>query len=219
MYRLNFGFLSQFYGLLLEGAIRSLTIIFFSAIIGFIFGTMLALGRRANCKLLNVLCAAIVDVLRNTPFLVQLFFMFYGLAQLGIKTQPMITVIITLGISASASNCEVIRAGFLAVKKQYFECSAALGFSPLLTLRYVVLPISLRVAFKPLTNNFVNLILTSAVAFYIGIPELMGNAQTIISRVSRPFEMYLVILMCYCIFTFALSFLAKIIDRRISITL
>ena len=218
-YRLNFRFLSRYGDMLLLGARRSFTIIFFAAIIGFTLGTILALGRRSRSKPLNILCAVIVDFLRNTPFLVQLFFVFYGLPEIGINTDPMLTAIIALGINVSASNCEVIRAGLMAVKTPYYECSAALGFSPFQTMRYVVLPIALRAAFKPLTSNFVNLVLTSSVAFYISISEIMGTAKTVIARTSRPFEVYLVILACYCVFTFTISFIAKYIDSKISITL
>ena len=219
MYRLSFRFLPQYRDVLLLGIGRSFIIIFFSAIIAFILGILLALGKRSKIKPLYFLCAAVVDFLRNTPFLVQLFFFFYGLPYLGIRTTPMATAIIALGISASAPNCEVIRAGLMAVKTSYYECSAALGFSPFQTMRYVVLPISLRVAFKPLTSNFVNLVLTSSVAFIIAINEIMGVAKTISSRTSRPFEVYLVILVCYCMFTFSISFIAKCIDKKISITL
>ena len=218
-YRLSFKFLSQYGDMLLLGARRTLTIIVFSAIIGFALGILLALGRRSKNKPLNIFCAAVVDFLRNTPFLVQLFFLFYGLPEIGINTDPMTTAIIALGINSSAPNCEVIRAGLMAVKTGYYECSAALGFSHFQTMRYVVLPISLRVAFKPLTSNFVNLALTSSVVFYISISEVMGTAKTIIARTSRPFEVYLVIWACYCVFTFSISFLSKYIDRKISITL
>ena len=219
MYRFSFRFLPRYSGMLLSGVRLSLVIILFSAILGFALGPLLAMGRRSKIKPLSLTCAAIVDVLRNTPFLVQLFFLFYGLPQLGLRPSPLVTAIIALGINTSAPNCEVIRAGLMAVKSGYYECSSALGFSYLQTMRYVILPIALRVAFKPLTSNFVNLVLTSSVAFYISIPEIMGTAKTVITRTARPFEMYFVILICYCLVTFSLSFIAKYIDRKISITL
>ena len=205
--------------MLMQGIRLSLTIVLFSTILGFTLGTLLALGRRSKIKPLSLLCAAIVDILRNTPFLVQLFFIFYGLPTLGIQTNPMVTAIIALGINTSAPNCEMIRAGLMAVKTGYYECSLALGFSQFQTMRYVILPIALRVAFKPLTSNFVNLVLTSSTVFYIAIPEIMGSAKNIITRTGRPFEMYLVILVIYCVVTFTLSFVAKSIDRKIAITL
>ena len=149
----------------------------------------------------------------------QLFFFYYGLPVLGIETQPLATAIIALSINTSAANCEVIRAGLMAVKKGYYECAAALGFTPLQTIRYVVLPISLRVAFKPMVNNFVNLILTTSTCFSVTVVDLMGAGKIINGRVDRPFEIYLMLLVMYCCLTFAISAISKVIDKKIAITL
>lgn len=153
------------------------------------------------------------------PFLVQLFFFYYGLPELGIQTDPLITAIIALSINTSAVNCEVIRAGLMAVKKGYYECASALGYSPLQTIRHVVLPISLRVSFKPLVNNFVNLVLTTSVAFSVSVMELMGAGKIINGRVDKPFEIYVMLLLIYCVFTFLISVVSKAVDRKIAIQL
>ncbi len=219
MYQMNFRFLEQYAPMMLEGMGRSAIIIVCSLVLSFCLGTVMALFRNSKSKALRGIGAGWVNFLRNTPFLVQLFFFFYGLPQLGINTDPMVTAIIALGVNSSATNCEAIRSGLLAVKKNYYECAYALGFSALQTIKTIVLPISLRVAFKPLTNNFVNLALTSSVAFSVTVMEIMGSAKTVVARTSRPFEVYLIILVCYCIFTFLISFISKAIDRKIHITL
>ncbi|MCI8585110.1 MAG: amino acid ABC transporter permease [Lachnospiraceae bacterium] len=221
MYRLNFRFLSnpQYIALLKEGAVNTVIITFFCLIFGFLIGLVIALLRQSKNKVLRFLGAFWVDFLRNTPFLVQLFFFYYGLPQLGIDTDPLITSIIALSINVSAGNCEVIRAGLMAVKKSYYECAAALGFGPLQTIRYVVLPISLRVSFKPLVNNFVNLVLTTSVCFSITVVDMMGASKIINGRVDRPFEIYLLLLAAYCILTFLVSMISKVVDKKIAITL
>lgn len=219
MYRLNFRFLQQYGDLLLQGAGNTVIIVVCSLILGFLLGMVMALLRRSKSKVLRGIGTSWVNFLRNTPFLVQLFFFFYGLPAIGIATDPMITAIIALGINSSAPNCEVIRSGLMAIKKDYYECAAALGFTPFQTLRYVVMPTALRIAFKPLTSNFVNLVLTSSVAFSITASETMYAAKTISARTSRPFEVYLLILVCYGVMTFFIAFLAKFIDKKISITL
>ena len=81
------------------------------------------------------------------------------------------------------------------------------------------MPISLRLAFKPLTSNFVNLVLTSSVCYGITLMEIMGVAKTVSARSNRPFEVYIVLLVAYCIFTYLVSFIAKAIDRKIQIKL
>lgn len=219
MYKLNFHFLDKYGDMLLDGMKSTLVIVVWCLVIGLVLGTVMALFKQSKNKLLRVFATVYVDVLRNTPFLVQLFFFFYGLPALGIQTDAFVTAIIALGINTSAQNCEIIRSGLLAVKRDYYECATALGYTKLQTLRYFVLPISFRLAFKSLVNNFVNLVLTSSVCFSITVVETMGAAKIIVGRTSRPFEIYLLILLCYCVFTYIISFIAKLIDRKIRIVL
>lgn len=219
--RLNFRFLKNptYIALLQEGVTNTIIITFFCLIFGFLIGLVVALMRQSKSKPLKYFGAFWVDFLRNTPFLVQLFFFYYGLPALGIETDPLATAIIALSINSSAVNCEVIRAGLMAVKKSYYECAAALGFTPFQTIRYVVLPISLRVAFKPMVNNFVNLILTTSTCFSVTVIDLMGAGKIINGRVDRPFEVYILLLVMYCCITFTISAISKVIDKKIAITL
>ena len=215
----NFRFLGRYGGLFLGGAGMTVLISLTSMVLGFFIGLVAAVMRRSRSKALRAVGTIWVEFLRNTPFLVQLFFLYFGLPQLGIKTDPIITAILALSINTSAGNCEVIRSGLMAVKKGYYECAYALGLSHFDAFRYVVVPISLRVAFKPLTSNFINLILTSSVAFSITVSELMGVSKTVAAKTSQPFEVYIVILLSYCVLTFALSFLAKYVDKKIALSL
>lgn len=219
MYRLNFNFLSKYGVTLLDGMKTTLILLASCLIIGFVLGLIMALFKQSKNRFLRVAATIWVDVLRNTPFLVQLFFFYYGLPVFGIDTNPMVTAIIALSINTSAPNCEIMRSGLMAVKTEYYECASALGYSKWQTLRLFVLPIALRVAFKSLVNNFINLALTSSVCFSITVVETMGAAKIIVGRTSRPFEIYLLILLCYCVFTYILSFAAKAIDKKIQIAL
>ncbi len=218
-YQLNFRVLSQYSDLFLNGIVLTAKISLGAMVISFFLGVVLAIMRQSKSKLASRLAGAWVEVLRNTPFLIQLFFFYYGLPQFGIYVDALTVGIVALGINASAPNCEVIRSGLLAVKTGYYEASTALGFSKLQNFLFVVLPISLRLAFKPLTSNFVNLVLTSSVCYGITLMEIMGAAKTASARSNRPFEIYLVLLISYCLFTYAVSFIAKAIDKRIEIKL
>ena len=218
-YKLNFRVLLQYSDLFLEGVVLTVKICVGSLIISFFLGAILAIMRQSKNKLLRGVSTVWVEVLRNTPFLIQLFFFYYGLPQLGIYVDALVVAIIALGINASAPNCEVIRSGLMAVKTGYYEASTALGFSKFQTFLHVVMPISLRLAFKPLTSNFVNLVLTSSVCYGITLMEIMGVAKTVSARSNRPFEVYIILLFAYCIFTYLVSFVAKAIDRKIQIKL
>jgi polar amino acid transport system permease protein/putative glutamine transport system permease protein len=216
---LNFSFLSRYSAAIFRGIQYTVLISILSLFFGFALGIVVALMRRSKFAPFRIISTCWVEFLRNTPFLVQLFFLYYGLPELGINTEPVTTAIIALSISSSVPNCEVIRSGLMAVKKGYYETSHALGFSVFETFIYVVLPISLRLAFKPLTSNFINLVLTSSVVFSITVNEMMGQFKTIAASTSRPFEVFLTIMLAYCVLTFLLSFVSKIIDKKISITL
>ena len=218
-YRISFKFLSKYYALLLTGIKNTLIICSLSLVFSFILGILLALMRRSNSKIMRGFSACWVNILRNTPFLVQLFFFYYGLPELGISTSPMIVSVIALSINGSASNCEIIRSGLLAVKKGYYETAYALGFTKFQVMKDIIIPVSLRIAFKALTNNFINLILTSSTCFAATTMEIMGAAKCISSYASKPFEIFLLILILYCILTFTISFACKAIEKKIHIQL
>ena len=218
-YKLNFRVLTQYADLFMQGVTLTLKICVGALIISFFLGAVLAIMRQSKSRLLRGISTVWVEVLRNTPFLIQLFFFSYGLPQLGIYVDALVVAIIALGINSSAPNCEVIRSGLMAVKTGYYEASSALGFSKFQTFVHVVMPISLRLAFKPLTSNFVNLVLTSSVCYGITLMEIMGVAKTVSARSNRPFEVYIILLVAYCIFTYLVSFVAKAIDRKIEIKL
>lgn len=218
-YKLNFKVLLQYADLFMEGVGLTVQICVGALIISFFLGALLAVMRQSQNKLARGFATVWVEVLRNTPFLIQLFFFYYGLPQFGLYVDALVVAIIALGINSSAPNCEVIRSGLMAVKTGYYEASAALGFSKFQTFVHVVMPISLRLAFKPLTSNFVNLVLTSSVCYGITLMEIMGVAKTVSARSNRPFEVYIILLVAYCIFTYLVSFVAKAIDRKIQIKL
>lgn len=218
-YRMNFRFLTKYYTLLLTGIKNTLIIISLSLVFSFVLGIVFALMRQSKNRFLRGFAAVWVNLLRNTPFLVQLFFFYYGLPELGIITSPMVVSVIALSINGSASNCEIIRSGLLAVKNGYYETAEALGFSKFQTFSYIIIPISLRIAFKALTNNFINLILTSSTCFAATTMEIMGTAKCVSSYCSKPFEVFLLILVLYCVLTFTISFLCKLIEKKIHIQL
>lgn len=151
-----------------------------------------------------------IDVFRNTPFLVQLFFFYFGLPEIGITIGPVPTGIIALSLSTAASSAEVIRAGMETVDRGVVEAARAFALTGFQVYRYVIMPIALRVAWRPLGSVFINMVLTTSVLSAITVNDLMGNAMTLSSRTFRPFEVYLTVLVMYCAVTFTLSALVNV---------
>lgn len=218
-YTLNFKVLFQYWDLFMDGVGLTVKICIGSLIISFFLGMILAIMRESKNKVARVVSTVWVEVLRNTPFLIQLFFFYYGLPMIGIYIDALVVAIVALGINSSAPNCEVIRSGLMAVKKGYYEATYALGFSKFQTFTKVIMPIALRLAFKPLTSNFVNMVLTSSTCYGITLMEIMGVAKTVSARSNRPFEVYIILMIAYCIFTYLISFICKAIDKKIEIKL
>ncbi|MBP3409836.1 MAG: amino acid ABC transporter permease, partial [Clostridia bacterium] len=181
-YTLNFKVLFQYWDLFMDGVGLTVKICIGSLIISFFLGMILAIMRESKNKVARVVSTVWVEVLRNTPFLIQLFFFYYGLPMIGIYIDALVVAIVALGINSSAPNCEVIRSGLMAVKKGYYEATYALGFSKFQTFTKVIMPIALRLAFKPLTSNFVNMVLTSSTCYGITLMEIMGVAKTVSAR-------------------------------------
>ena len=199
---------------LLNGLKITFLISIFSLFIGFFLGMVIAFMRISKSKLLSKIAIAYVEFFRNTPFLVQLFFFYFGLPELGIITEPITTAIIALGVNSAANNSEVIRAGIISINKGLVEAAESLGLTKFQVVRLVIIPNALRVTFRPLGSNFINLILTTSVAVSITANELMSNAMTLSSNSFRPFEIYLSILVLYCILTFSLSGIIHFVDKK-----
>ena len=219
MYSMNFRFLREYLPDFLQGMKITVILTSSSLVFGFILGVIFALLHNSKNRALHLIALSWVEFIRNTPFLVQLFFLYYGLPELGISTSPITTGIIALSLNVSAANCEVIRAGLLGVKKSYIESSLALGFSPFQIVLHTTVPIAVRLCFRSLMNNFINLVLTSSVVFSITVIELMGTGKLVSTWTSRPIEVFLTVMLAYCVITFTLTAIGALVNKKIAIQL
>ena len=170
-----------------------------------VLGVGLALGRTARARGIRLLATAYIDLFRNTPFLVQLFFFYYGLAEIGLDIDPVVTGIIALSLSTATHNGEALRAGIEAVDGGVVEAARSMALSRWQTYRHVILPIAFRTALRPMGSVFINMVLTTSILSTITVNDLMGNAMTVAGETFRPFEVYVVLLLLYCVLTFTLS--------------
>lgn len=183
--------------------------ILFSLVLGF----PLALARESRHRAVRGLAVAYIDLFRNTPFVVQLFFFFYGLPDVGVRLDAVATGVLALSLATATNTAEAIRAGIASVPRGVVEAAEAFGLSPLQRLRAVVLPIAFRFAVRPLGSVFVNLVLTTSVVSTITVDDLMSRAETLASDTFRPFEVYVLVMLFYCAITFAVSGLTNLAAR------
>ncbi len=190
---------------LLEGLAVTVCVAVAAIVLSFVLGVLLAICRISQRRGLRVFASVYIDVFRNTPFLVQLFFLYYGLPEIGIPTDPIPTGILALSLACAAGNAEIIRAGIETVSKGIVDAGRSFGMSAYQIYRYLILPNALRISWRPLGNAFVNLVLTTSILSTITVNDLAGNAANVSAETFKPFEVYLTVLVTYCAVTFTLS--------------
>jgi polar amino acid transport system permease protein len=172
---------------------------------GFAIGVACAAGRVYGPPLLRWMIGAYVEVIRNTPLLVQLFLVYFGLPSLGLRFDGLTAAILTLTVNLGAYTTEIVRAGLEAVPKAQVEAGLSLGLSGLQVFRYVVVFPALKAMFPALASQFVLLMLATSVASQISVEDLFHAASIVQSRTFRDFEVYIEIGVLYL----ALAFLFR----------
>jgi polar amino acid transport system permease protein/putative glutamine transport system permease protein len=182
----------------------------------FIVGALVAIAVTSASKVLRTIALVYVDLFRNVPFIVQLFFFYYGLPEIGIYIDAFTTGVIALSIAGGAFTSDVIRAGILAIDPGIIEAAEVSGLNKRKTFSKIVLPIALRTSIRPLGSVFINLILTSSILSTITLNELTGTAKIVASDTFRPFEVYCVLLVAYAALTWAVSIAIGVLHRRLN---
>ncbi len=179
-------------------------------------GIAAALMRTASSAAARRAAAVYVDVFRNVPCIVPLFFLFYGLPEIGLEPSAFATGVLALSLAGGAFVSDVIRSGILALEPGVLEAAQVSGLSRLAIYRRIVLPIALRTSVRPLGAVFVNLILTASILSAITLNELTGAAKIVASDTFAPFEVYLLLLLLYAAMTWLVSLMSGALHRRLN---
>lgn len=191
-YQFEFGWLFEYYPQIVKGIGITIQLIAVGAVAGISLGIVCAWVRALGPAWLKPAVAAYVELIRNTPFLIQLFFIFFGLPSLGLKLSELQAANIAMVVNLGAYSSEIIRAGIQATPKGQFEAGASLAMTPFETFRHVVLIPSLERIWPALSSQVVIVMLGSAVVSQIAAEDLTFAANFIQSRTFRAFEAYMV---------------------------
>jgi polar amino acid transport system permease protein len=206
-YKFDFGPVLDGFPNLMWGCLGTLGL----ALSGMTLAIMIGIGgvvlRDSRVEPLRWLVMAFVEVVRNTPFLVQIYFIFFALPLAGILLNPTITAIIALGINGGAYAIEIIRGGVQSINKGQVEAGLALGLRKSVIFRTIVLKPALRAVYPSLTSQFVLLTLTTSIASAVSAYELTYVAKRIESDSFRSFEVYGAVTLLYL----AMSWLVMLI--------
>ena len=214
-YELDFGALLQYLSLFAEGTAVTLGLTAVAAALGLalsIAGAAAASGPLAGARRL---IAAYVEFIRNTPFIVQMFFVYFGLPSLGLRLSAMAAAVLAMTINLTAYAIEIVRAGIEGVPAGQREAARALGLRPALVFALIVLPQALANVYPALASQIVITMLESAVVSQIAVVDLTHVADFIQSRNFRAFETYLVITVVYLVLAVLMRRLLARMGRRL----
>ena len=200
--------------ILCEGAVVTIEITLGALVIAFVLGLSLAIVRTSRLPLARPLIAIYVEIFRDVPPLTQLFIIYFGLTYVGIRLDPFTAAIVGLGLNGSAYCAEIFRSGFSALHQGQREAAAAVGMTPLKTMRFIILPQAFRIALPPLTNYAIGLIKDTAVASAVAAPEILFRARNLTSETYETPLIYLLVAIIFFCLTFPLARLSEHLERR-----
>ncbi|MEB0077438.1 amino acid ABC transporter permease [Pseudomonas sp. CCI3.2] len=200
--------------LLLRGALFTLELTAIGTLFGVGLGIVGAVCRAWNIRPYSSIFGVYVELIRNTPFLVQLFFIFFGLPSLGVKISEWEAAVLAMVVNLGAYSTEIIRAGIQAVSRGQLEAAAALAMSRTEAFRHVVLIPALGKVWPALTSQIIIVMLGSAVCSQIATEELSFAANFIQSRNFRAFETYIVTTLIYLCMAVLIRQLLAWVGRR-----
>jgi polar amino acid transport system permease protein len=209
IYVFDYSWLADYWDVLLSGLWVTVWLILVGATLGVSLGIACAWARALGPAWLKPIVAAYVELIRNTPFLIQLFFIFFGLPSLGVQMSELTAALLAMVINLGAYSCEIVRAGIQATPKGQFEAGWSLGMSRFETFRHVVLVPALQRIWPALSSQIVIVMLGSAVVSQIAAQDLSFAANFIQSRTFRAFETYIVATLIYLALAIALRQLLR----------
>ncbi|MCA1492370.1 amino acid ABC transporter permease [Sinorhizobium alkalisoli] len=213
-YRFDFGAVLDRAPELLWGSLGTLGLALAGMLLALVIGILGVVARTSKSEITRTPVIVFVEVVRNTPFLVQIFFIYFALPLMGIRFNPTVTAIIALGINGGAYAIEIIRGGVESVSRGQIEAGFALGLHKADVFRLIVLKPALRAIYPSLTSQFIMLTLTTSVCTSIAAYELTSAAQRIESDTFRSFEVYFTVTAIYLVISTLMMGLFALISRR-----
>ncbi len=191
---------------LLKGAVLTVELSFLGILFGFFLGIGMGLARLSQSRLIRLPARAYIDTFRGTPMLVQLFLIYYGLPQVGIRFSPFLAALIGLGLNSAAYVAEIARGAIQSIHTGQWEAARASGMSDFHRMLHVIFPQAFKRMIPPLGNEFILLIKSSSLVSTIAMVELTRTAQLIASATFRPMELLVGAALIYLAMNIVLQF-------------
>ena len=213
-YTFQFGVVAKHLPYLIGGAWVSLLLAFLAFWAGAVIGLLGAMGKTFGGRVVYRVIDVYVVFFTNTPALVQIYVIFYGLPDLGIVLSPFNSVLLGLTLNCGAYLTEIQRAGFQSVRREELEAAETLGMSLWQTVRYVIAPHIAKTLYAPLSNFYIWIVLGSSMAGIFAVEELTGRAINVSSSTFRTIEVFSYTAGIYVVLTVVASALLALIGRH-----
>jgi His/Glu/Gln/Arg/opine family amino acid ABC transporter permease subunit len=209
-------FVSENWDELVQGFLNTLKVSALGIAGALVIGVVLGAARAHRVPVVSQLTAVYVEVIRNTPILVLIFMIFYGLPQLGVTWDSFTVAWLSVMLWGGAFNTENFRAGFLAVSQRHREAAYALGFGPLGTFANVTFPLGGRIALPSSINTYISVLKNTALMYVIAYPELTTTAINISALTLETTEALTVLAIVYLTLVWTLSWALRRLERHLA---
>jgi polar amino acid transport system permease protein/cystine transport system permease protein len=184
-------------------------------VLAIVAGLVLALLQTVRIGLVTLVVRTYIELVRGTPVLAQLFILYFGLTEIGIRFTPIQAAILGLGLNGGAYLAEVFRAGIESIHAGQMEAALTVGMTPLAAMRYVVLPQALNVVVPPTTNYSIALLKDTAIVSAVAAPEIMFKARNLVMETYLSAQIYLLVALMYLVMSLILAFISRRLERRL----
>lgn len=212
---MNYDFIIKHIPMYVKAAKLTLSIGFIGIIISIFIGLVLSIIRYYKVPVLSKIAGAYIELSRNTPLLIQLFFLYFGLPQLGIKLSSVTCAVIGLSFLGSSYMAEAFRSGFEATSTSQIESGISLGLDNRQLIRYVILPQAFSVAVPSISANIIFLLKETSVFSAVALADLMFVAKDLIGLYYKTDEALFMLVVSYLIILLPISLLLSYIERRV----
>lgn len=212
---LNFEFMQKYLPWYIDAAILTVRIAFFGILLSLVLGIVCSIVQYYRIPVVRRVVSVYVEISRNTPLLVQLFFLYFGLPKIGIVWSAEVCAVVGLAFLGGSYMSESIRSGLESVEKSQIESAASLGMSKALTMKEVIFPQALAVSVPGICANVIFLIKETSVVSGIALADLMYVTKDLIGLYYETDEALLMLVIFYLIILLPISVISSIIERRL----
>lgn len=203
---------------LLDGAKLTVYIAVMAFILGNLIGIIMGVMRVSGVSILEAISTLYVETIRGTPLVVQILIVYFGIPiATGIRFDPIMAGILTMGINSGAYQAEIVRSGIKGIPRGQLEAAESLGFTYWQSMRYVIIPQAIRIVIPAFVNELATLLKDTSILIIIGVHELTRRGQYIAAWSYRYFEVYVTIAFIYLVMVLVVSRVARFIEKKVRI--